>query len=138
MLPTDDRCSVHIPAPRRAAPRRAVSRRRPPELRSPPRAGAWPSPTACTAAGAAGPPTLGACDSRASMARRGPRRGLPPRTPKDLRAAWLLLLLRAEPSYGYVLRRELGERGFDVDPGTLYRTLRELERDGLITSRWME
>lgn len=72
------------------------------------------------------------------MARRGPRRGLPPRTPKDLRAAWLLLLLRAEPSYGYVLRRELGERGFDVDPGTLYRTLRELERDGLITSRWME
>jgi DNA-binding PadR family transcriptional regulator len=52
--------------------------------------------------------------------------------------AWLLLLLLDAPSYGYVLRRELGARGIDVEPGTLYRTLRELERDELITSQWME
>lgn len=63
---------------------------------------------------------------------------LPPRTPKDLRTAWLLLLLRTEPSYGYMLRRELGARGLDVEPGSLYRSLRELENDGLITSRWMD
>lgn len=63
---------------------------------------------------------------------------MPPRTPKDLRTAWLLLLLRAEPGYGYALRRELGARGLEVEPGALYRNLRELERDGLITSRWME
>jgi PadR family transcriptional regulator PadR len=63
---------------------------------------------------------------------------VPPRLPKDLRTAWLLLLLRAEPSYGYMLRRELGARGLEIEPGTLYRTLRELEGDGLITSRWMD
>jgi DNA-binding PadR family transcriptional regulator len=64
--------------------------------------------------------------------------GIPPRLPKDLRTAWLLLLLRAEPSYGYELRRKLGARGLEIEPGTLYRSLRELERDGLITSRWMD
>jgi PadR family transcriptional regulator PadR len=63
---------------------------------------------------------------------------LPPHIPKDLRTAWLLLLLRREPSYGYVLRRELRARALDVEPGTLYRSLRELERNALITSRWME
>jgi DNA-binding PadR family transcriptional regulator len=68
--------------------------------------------------------------------RQQPR--LPPHIPKDLRTAWLLLLLRDEPSYGYVLRRALSARGLDVEPGTLYRGLRELERDGLITSQWME
>jgi DNA-binding PadR family transcriptional regulator len=50
----------------------------------------------------------------------------------------LLLLLRDAPSYGYVLRRELAARGLEVEPGTLYRSLRELERDALISSRWME
>jgi DNA-binding PadR family transcriptional regulator len=67
------------------------------------------------------------------------RRIHPSRTPrisKDLRTAWLLLLLRAKPSYGYVLRRELQERGLEVDAGSLYRSLRELEGDGLISSRW--
>ena len=64
--------------------------------------------------------------------------GLPPRIPKDLRNAWLLLLLRDQPSYGYVLRRALSERGLAIEPGTLYRGLRELERDELISSRWME
>lgn len=63
---------------------------------------------------------------------------LPPRLPKDLRTAWLLLLLRAEPSYGYVLRRALRIRGLEVEAGTLYRSLRELEGDGLVASRWMD
>lgn len=47
-------------------------------------------------------------------------------------------MLRDEPGYGYVLRRELRRRGFEVEPGTLYRTLRELEAEGLIESRWMD
>ena len=68
--------------------------------------------------------------------RRQPR--LPPRLPKDLRTAWLLLLLRVEPSYGYVLRQELAARGLEIEPGTLYRALRELEGDSLISSRWAE
>jgi PadR family transcriptional regulator PadR len=63
---------------------------------------------------------------------------LPPRLPKDLRTGWLLLLLRDGPSYGYVLRRELGARGLEVEPSALYRSLRELESDGLIASSWMQ
>lgn len=63
---------------------------------------------------------------------------VPPRIPKEPRTAWLLLLLRSEPSHGYVLRRELSRRGLEIEPGSLYRSLRELESDGLITSRWME
>ena len=72
------------------------------------------------------------------MAGRRMQPGLPPRLPKDLRTAWLLLMLRSAPSYGYVLRRELAQRGLEIEPGTVYRCLRELEGDGLITSRWME
>jgi DNA-binding PadR family transcriptional regulator len=63
---------------------------------------------------------------------------VPPRIPKDLRTAWLLFLLRSNPTYGYVLRRELSLRGLEIEPGSLYRSLRELERDGLITSHWMD
>lgn len=72
------------------------------------------------------------------MAGRRLQPHLAPRIPKDLRTAWLLLLLRAKPSYGYELRRELGDRGLDVEAGSLYRSLRELEGDGLISSQWRE
>jgi DNA-binding PadR family transcriptional regulator len=37
-----------------------------------------------------------------------------------------------------VLRRALSERGLEVEPGSLYRCLRELERDACINSRWVE
>jgi DNA-binding PadR family transcriptional regulator len=56
---------------------------------------------------------------------------------KDLRTAWLLLLLRDGSSYGYELRRELGIRALKLDPAVLYRSLRDMERAGLISSRWM-
>jgi DNA-binding PadR family transcriptional regulator len=56
---------------------------------------------------------------------------------KDLRTAWLLLLLRDGSSYGYELRRELGVRELDVDPAVMYRSLRDMEHSGLIASRWM-
>ncbi|MGI9099795.1 MAG: PadR family transcriptional regulator [Solirubrobacteraceae bacterium] len=72
------------------------------------------------------------------MPAQRPQPRVPPRLPKDLRTAWLLLLLRAEPSYGYMLHRELSIRGLEIEPGTLYRSLRELEGDGLIASRWMD
>lgn len=51
----------------------------------------------------------------------------------------LLLLLRRRPAHGYELMRYLEEFGFsgeDLDPGTVYRNLRRLEEEGLVSSRW--
>ncbi len=56
---------------------------------------------------------------------------------KDLRTAWLLLLLRRGPSYGYGLCRELKCRALEIDPAEMYRSLRSLESDGVISSHWM-
>lgn len=59
-------------------------------------------------------------------------------TSKDFRSGWLLMLLRDGPGYGYDLRRELHARALDFDRAVIYRGLREMERDGLIASRWTE
>ena len=42
-----------------------------------------------------------------------------------------------EEQYGYSLKRELIERGFDVEEGTLYPLLRRLESQELLSSRWV-
>lgn len=59
------------------------------------------------------------------------------RPDKELLTGWLLLLLERGATYGYKLRGELDAQGLDTDPGTVYRVLRRLERDGLVQSRWM-
>ena len=59
-------------------------------------------------------------------------------TSKDFRTGWLLMLLRDGPGYGYDLRRELHARALDFDRAVIYRGLREMERDGLISSRWTD
>lgn len=57
--------------------------------------------------------------------------------PRDFLAASLLLLLRQWSMHGYRLLQQLVTLGFAaLDPGTVYRTLRQLERDGLIRSYW--
>ncbi|MBI4506711.1 MAG: poly-beta-hydroxybutyrate-responsive repressor [Chloroflexi bacterium] len=57
--------------------------------------------------------------------------------PRDFLAACLLLLLRQWSMHGYRLMQQLVVLGFAaLDPGTVYRTLRQLERDGLIRSHW--
>ena len=50
----------------------------------------------------------------------------------------LLLLLRDRPAHGYELLEQLGELvpGERVDMGNLYRVLRALEEDGLVSSEW--
>ncbi len=60
----------------------------------------------------------------------------------DLRARNLLrpailLLLKERESHGYELVSRLGELGFDVpDFGGLYRSLRAMEDEGLVSSSW--
>ncbi|UCF36756.1 MAG: PadR family transcriptional regulator [Acidobacteriota bacterium] len=38
--------------------------------------------------------------------------------------------------YGYSLKRRLGDRGLNIDEGTLYPLLRRLESQGLLKSDW--
>jgi len=48
----------------------------------------------------------------------------------------LLLSLAQKNSHGYELMEILGQEGDSPDPGSLYRTLRALEEDGLVCSSW--
>jgi len=48
-----------------------------------------------------------------------------------------LVLLREESSYGYELMERLEEFSFEqISAGTLYRTLRRMEQQGLCKSEW--
>lgn len=51
----------------------------------------------------------------------------------------LLYLIKRGPSYGYQLTEEIGKLPFPgpvPDSAAVYRMLREIEEDGLVTSRW--
>ncbi len=49
----------------------------------------------------------------------------------------VLLLLRDVSSYGYDLMKALTKFGFAMmNPGPLYRMLRQMEKDGLVSSSW--
>ena len=52
----------------------------------------------------------------------------------------LLLLLRERPLHGYELLERLPELGVEgrVDIGNLYRLLRALEEEGLVSSEWSD
>ena len=57
--------------------------------------------------------------------------------PKNWTVPVALVLLREEGSHGYELMERLEEFGFEeVDAGTLYRTLRRMEKEGLCESEW--
>jgi poly-beta-hydroxybutyrate-responsive repressor len=56
---------------------------------------------------------------------------------RDLLTPYILLLLSTYQMHGYVLLQRLTELGLGLfDPATVYRTLRAMERDGLIASHW--
>lgn len=60
-----------------------------------------------------------------------------PVMPRAFLRTCVLLLLREQPSHGYELLDRLEALGLSrADPGGLYRTLRALERDGLVHSSW--
>ena len=51
----------------------------------------------------------------------------------------LLLILAEGPQHGYTLMEALNRRGLldhEVDVGNLYRALRRMEHEGLVTSAW--
>jgi len=59
----------------------------------------------------------------------------------ELRRGCLVLAVLAQlrsEHYGYTLRKELADRGMEIDEGTLYPLLRRLESQGLLTSEWRE
>jgi len=51
----------------------------------------------------------------------------------------ILMALLDGKSYGYELLQHIGEYGFlkgDAAPGMIYRHLRQMEDDGLVSSQW--
>ncbi|HZV51437.1 MAG TPA: helix-turn-helix transcriptional regulator [Candidatus Dormibacteraeota bacterium] len=56
--------------------------------------------------------------------------------PKGFLQACLLLLIAESPGHGYDLMERLAAFGFERDPGSLYRMLRSMEREGLLRSEW--
>lgn len=57
--------------------------------------------------------------------------------PKNWYAPVLLLMLREWSSYGYELMEKMTAFGFGaMNPGTMYRALRQMEKDGMVSSHW--
>ena len=49
----------------------------------------------------------------------------------------LLLMLRQWSSYGYELMEKMSTFGLAaMNPGSFYRTLRQMEKDGMVSSSW--
>ena len=59
----------------------------------------------------------------------------------ELRRGCLIIAVLAQlrtEHYGYTLRKDLANRGLDIDEGTLYPLLRRLETQGLLVSEWRD
>jgi poly-beta-hydroxybutyrate-responsive repressor len=57
--------------------------------------------------------------------------------PRNWLVPVILLTLREWNSYGYELMERATAFGFEaMNPGTLYRTLRQMEKDGIVESTW--
>jgi PadR family transcriptional regulator PadR len=57
--------------------------------------------------------------------------------PKNWMEPAILLTLRDWNSYGYKLMEQLTVLGFEAtNPGTMYRTLRHMEKNGVVKSEW--
>jgi poly-beta-hydroxybutyrate-responsive repressor len=57
--------------------------------------------------------------------------------PKNWLVPVVLLLLREWSAYGYVLMERLAAFGFAMmNPGSFYRVLRQMEKDGMVSSSW--
>lgn len=60
-----------------------------------------------------------------------------PRLHGEMLSTSLLAFLKNWNAYGYQLTQRLAEAGMpEFDSGTVYRTLRQLEKSGLVSSLW--
>ncbi len=76
----------------------------------------------------------GTDDPAEPMDEREPFPGWPPR---DFLAPFVLLAVSLQRSHGYVIEDYLRALGlFGITMSTLYRTLRQMEKDGLLVSSW--
>lgn len=67
----------------------------------------------------------------------GKRRPDTPSQPRQLLQPFLLLALQQWQSHGYELIGRMTQFGFEtLDRASVYRTLRQLEKDGLVVSGW--
>lgn len=58
--------------------------------------------------------------------------------PLNPRAYAIMLVIADEPAHGYRIKHEVEERSagaIELDPGSLYRTIAKLVRDGLVEER---
>ena len=63
--------------------------------------------------------------------------GVPLGLPRNLLVPYVLLFLKNWSAHGYQILQTLTLLGFAaVDPATVYRTLRQMEREGLVLSTW--
>jgi poly-beta-hydroxybutyrate-responsive repressor len=63
--------------------------------------------------------------------------GIPSGLPRNLLVPYLLLFLKNWSAHGYEIARTLTLFGFaTIDPATVYRTLRQMEHEGLVVSGW--
>lgn len=61
------------------------------------------------------------------------------RMTRFLQPRLLLLFAKMKQSYGYELIEHIGDFGFEeetLDVGAIYRNLRNMEKEGLVTSEW--
>jgi len=72
--------------------------------------------------------------SREPVEPRDPSPGWPPR---DMLAPFVLLAVSLQRAHGYVIEDYLRALGlFGITMSTLYRTLRQMEKDGFLESTW--
>src|SRR5215216_3574443 len=58
-------------------------------------------------------------------------------SPRDILIPYVLLAVSLQRAHGYLIEEYLRNVGFlSLEMSTLYRTLRQLEKDGLLQSAW--
>lgn len=81
--------------------------------------------------------STGSGDTRSARASSGAAGLASGWSPRDLLVPYILLAVSLQRAHGYLIEEYLKSLGFfAIEMSTLYRTLRQLEKDGLLMSTW--